>query len=601
MRHASSLRQSPPHGSDGSLGSRGAFGTGMLGWLGRACAALVVLLAMAWSFRPLAHDDLFWQLRTGEYVATEHRVPLTDPFSYTRLGARWISHEWGFGALVWLVERASGLVGLLGLTALLTLLVGVLVARRAVPRSEPTEWTLLAPLLALALLSCERMLFLRAALLAAVLLAVLLLLLERWRESGKPRYLLASVATLWVWANVHSNVLIGLGIVALWAIEALIAAHWPRLTALAEVSAPPARAPRALAITFAAGAVLSLCNPNGLSALEYPFLLQRLLFASGIEWDLGEFATASPWSNAPLLLMVALLLWGAVTGALRRLRPWEWVALPAFFLLTVRGSRFALELTIVTIPALYRVLHDERARLRGTRVQAAGAAVIGLLLLAKLVAAMPERPLRLYARSLPTGASKFLRENAISGQLFHNSNQGGYLSWSLRQPIFWDGRNDVFASLTKEVTTIPFPELAEHYGVDVLVLTEREFHDLQPEAEGPRWGLMYWDDGTAVYLRRIPRFADLLARLELHAFPAFSDGRTLGTIAKDGAAAKAARAELGRLLTVEPENQRALYFLGVLELAAGEYTNARSHLESAQRLGDNELLRRALAVARQIP
>ena len=47
-------------------------------------------MALAWSLHPLVHDDLFWHLRTGEWIAAHHRVPLADLFSYTRQGARWI-------------------------------------------------------------------------------------------------------------------------------------------------------------------------------------------------------------------------------------------------------------------------------------------------------------------------------------------------------------------------------------------------------------------------------------------------------------------------------------------------------------------------------
>src|ERR1700688_3642713 len=79
------------------------------GWL--ACAlALPALLALglAWSLQPLVHDDLFWHLRTGEWIPAHPRVPLVDLFSYTRYGARWITHEWGFSLLSFLVFRAAG-------------------------------------------------------------------------------------------------------------------------------------------------------------------------------------------------------------------------------------------------------------------------------------------------------------------------------------------------------------------------------------------------------------------------------------------------------------------------------------------------------------
>ncbi len=72
-----------------------------------ACAlasAALLALALAWSLHPLVHDDLFWHLRAGAWIAAHHRVPLVDLFSYTRQGARWITHSrWGFSLASWLI------------------------------------------------------------------------------------------------------------------------------------------------------------------------------------------------------------------------------------------------------------------------------------------------------------------------------------------------------------------------------------------------------------------------------------------------------------------------------------------------------------------
>src|SRR4029077_15271285 len=100
-----------------------------------ACAlasAALLALALAWSLHPLVHDDLFWHLRTGEWIAAHHQGPLAYLFSYTRQGARWITHEWVFSLASWLIYRAGGLGGLVAATALLALAIFAAVAWRAV-------------------------------------------------------------------------------------------------------------------------------------------------------------------------------------------------------------------------------------------------------------------------------------------------------------------------------------------------------------------------------------------------------------------------------------------------------------------------------------
>src|SRR5260370_37775996 len=77
--------------SGGSVASQSGHCPGRL-----ACAlasAALLALALAWSLHPLVHDDLFWHLRTGEWIAAHHRVPLADLFSYTPQRTRWLTHE----------------------------------------------------------------------------------------------------------------------------------------------------------------------------------------------------------------------------------------------------------------------------------------------------------------------------------------------------------------------------------------------------------------------------------------------------------------------------------------------------------------------------
>jgi tetratricopeptide (TPR) repeat protein len=183
--------------------------------------------------------------------------------------------------------------------------------------------------------------------------------------------------------------------------------------------------------------------------------------------------------------------------------------------------------------------------------------------------------------------------------VFNHQNYGGYLLWRRRQPVFWDGRNDVFASLVREVTTIPFPAIVAHYGVEALLITEHEAPDLAPEIP-ERWGLVYWDDDSAVYLKRDGRYGALLGRLELRLFPGFGGRPGLEILARDPRTAEAARVELNRVLAAHPETQRALYFLGMISLYQGDLPRAESELSAALALHPNEQVEKMLATVQEI-
>lgn len=558
---------------------------------GLALAALAAL-AIAWASLPLTHDDLFGHLRTGELIVDQGKVPLTDPFSFTRPGARWVTHEWGFSLLAWGIWRLGGYPALIAARVLLVLAIGWVIARRALAEAEgsPPAFPQLILLLGLGLWMVAGELILRAALVSELFLALTLLFLTRFRQTGRRGWLAAVAVLFFLWANLHSGVIFGLFVLGLWTLESLLAApvtrRWPGLAPLFRAG-PPRPYLMLLAVTIP----VTLLNPNGWEVWLYPFKLSRILFASGIAWDLGHFAAADPRSNSAFLLLLVLLLAGALP--LRRLLALsfaEILGIVTFLALSFRSPRLLFHFAVLALPALYRLAASRPLTPLLRRVLPAGVVAVLALLSAT---AWLEHPRRLVAPQLPEGAVRFLEAHGFRERVFNHQNYGGFLLWRRREPVFWDGRNDVFASLVREVTTTPFPQVVAKYGVEALLIAEHDYAGIAPEIP-ERWGLVYWDDSSAVYLRRTPGHAALLDRLELRLFPGFGGGPGLEQLARDPRLGPAARAELDRLLTAWPENQRALYFRGVLSLYQGNLDAARSDLQAALAIRDHEQVRKVL-------
>ncbi|MES1241987.1 MAG: tetratricopeptide repeat protein [Acidobacteriota bacterium] len=531
-----------------------------LGWI--ALLALVVPLAG----RPLSHDDLFWHLQSGAWMAEHGSVPHVDPFSFTRQGAPWVTHEWGFSLLVYGIWLAGGYLALIATRILLILLIGWVLVRtmRLEGSSEDPSRYLYAGLLAVGLWTVSAEVILRAALLSELFLALTLLLLARYRKTGRTRELVCVAGLFWVWANVHSGVVFGLFVLGLFTLEALIR-----------------RQGRPYLLTLAASVVLSLVNPSGIEALLYPFRLSRILFASDIPWELGHFAASSPAANSGLLILAVLLLAGLLPLRRVPVRAAELVAIATFVVLLYRSPRFVFHAVILALPVLYRLWSERK---RSNLSSLAAGAVAGLTLVSALVA-WTGFEARLLAPGVPEPAARFVEKAGIRGRMFNHQNYGGYLLWRLKTPVFWDGRNDVFAPLVKEYVSTPFPELMDRYRVDWALITE---HEWTPDLQGD-WGLVYWDDFRAVYLRRIPRFEPLLAKLELQVVPPFG-----GWPGMEGADPVQARAELDRVLAADPESQRALYFRALLSVRQGRIEEARRDLETALAIRPNEQVSRLL-------
>src|SRR6266852_1982972 len=85
----------------------------------RLATVILFVLLFAMAVRIPVDTDTWWHLRTGEYILANHAIPLTDPFSLTRLNQPWVDHSWGSQLIMVAFYRLGGNVGLAIYTALL--------------------------------------------------------------------------------------------------------------------------------------------------------------------------------------------------------------------------------------------------------------------------------------------------------------------------------------------------------------------------------------------------------------------------------------------------------------------------------------------------
>ena len=172
-------------------------------------------LGVTASLGPLWSEDLWWHLRTGQLIVEQHALPHADPYSYTRPGAPWVAHEWGYEVLVYAAYAAGGWLGIIYLTALLVGLTALLAAGLALRwRAGLFPAVLGAALLAFALGPWVNA---RPQMLDPLYLLVLLHLLTSYRE-GRSRALWWMPPLFLVWANTHGTFVMGWALVGLWGV-----------------------------------------------------------------------------------------------------------------------------------------------------------------------------------------------------------------------------------------------------------------------------------------------------------------------------------------------------------------------------------------------
>lgn len=567
----------------------------------------VLVTAALLATRPLLHDDLFFHLRTGEMVARTWRVPVTDPFTHTVLGTPWTSHEWGFGLLLHAAHVLGGVPALVGVMP--PLVVGLFVTLYLHIRSvlSVERLWLAAPLLLLGLWAAESScLMVRAALLTTCFLAVLLQLLRRLRQRSSAARVVALVALFLVWANVHVGVVFGLFVLGLHLLQALFD-RW--------LDAPRPRELRSLlrgavlerGLLLCGCAAVTLLNPSGLDLWTFPLRINEILYHSGLVWSLGHFAAPRPLAHPGFFALFALML--AACLPLRKLasvlrdrgEPVLAQALGAlvFLVLTLRSSRFILDFVVFALP-LFAMLWGGRAGAETAPVQVAEPALrarfgrapreaaSAMLVLGALALAHPTLPDRLISSTTPVALARFMEREHIVGKMFNHEGFGGYLGWRLRQPVYWDGRNDVVLSVALEFAHAKdLGELIDRHQLDMLILNEGYQHKFGAylAAHADRWALVYWDDAAALYLKRVPKFERLVAReyrvLRPFAVPAPS---ALERLALDDAQRAGVEREIARALSQNDESSIAWYLRGRLAQERGRPTDAYSALARSARL-----------------
>jgi hypothetical protein len=280
-------------------------------------AVLVALFALAFLLGcfPMADFDVWWHLRTGQFILEHGAVPRVDIYTYTNAGRPWIDIYWLFQVVIGLIYRAGGVSALVLLKAAagVVIVALALAARRPGATAGPAVLVWLPALIALSGRLCER-----PELFSLLFLAGFLAVLGHAAE--RPRWLWVLPVLQLLWVNCHGFFVLGPLVIAAYAVE------WLYQRARTGSAGPPQLA-RTFALAGGAVIVACLVNPYGLGAVRLSIEQFHKLGGQGIfRANIGELRSVgdfialagvrSPYLLA-FLFMLALGL-GSFAWLLRR-------------------------------------------------------------------------------------------------------------------------------------------------------------------------------------------------------------------------------------------------------------------------------------------
>ena len=488
----------------------------------RSLFAIILFFGLlAMTARSATDPDLWWHLRTGQWIVETGHVPHTDPFSFTRAGSRWVCHEWMSEVLFYVIWKIGGPVALIVFSSLITTIGFLFLYSRC--HGEP-HWAAAATVLgAYASAPCWGT---RPQMFTFVFASLFLWLLER--AERRHRLLLWIPPLFLLWLNLHGG--FALGPVLLFLYAGGLALEAATGTTAWREARPILR--RVSLATLACLALVPL-NPSGARLYLYPietvraFELRSLI----VEWLSPDFHQSM---YLPCLLVILLVLaalaWSGVAVRGRVLLPLTFMLLsaldavrhiPIFILLAVpvlaqAGSRSSQRVLGLPAPT-----PRQRSRLVLSWTTIALLAAFVLWRWTNLARRQEGRE----ADGFPRNAVTALRTNNLRPSLFAYYDWGGYAIWELypQYRVFADGRSDLYGDELMKEAAETLPDLRQGWRADLdrwnveTILIPPDTALAQALHLDAGWRAFYSDPQAVIFVRR-------------HA----EAGVTSGTIAKTG-------------------------------------------------------------------
>jgi hypothetical protein len=450
-------------------------------------------------------SDFYWHLPTGRMIA-EGAFPRTDPFSFTWGGMPWTLHEW-LGELL-LFRLVDGL-DYMGAVLVYALIPGIAMAilafalhryglrTAAIAASTTLTAFLIIPYATIRPQAVSWIFF-------AILIGGLMHLRpDRWR------WTLMLVPLFVLWANLHGLWVVGLAVLAVYAVLTLAG------------MTPMSGGAKRWALAMIPLAMLGvMVTPEGPALLLYP-----LRYVDAGDWGLGNITEwQSPdfhdAAHIPLFIFMGAI---AVFGRWRGV-PW-WMSILAFMgiAMTLLALRNGAVAAVLGLPALAvgmdAALRDWRPNPRAFSPRLARQRRILEVLVAAAVAVaavvifVPRDPAAAVRasieRELPVQGVELLLEAVPDGRILAEYGWGGYVIGQMYDSgarVMVDGRNDMYSQEILEEyghvrdADAGWDEIADGYQVDALIFPPYRSITKGP-AEDAGWCEAYRDDNEVVFLR----------------------------------------------------------------------------------------------------
>ena len=481
----------------------------------RKCALLVALYAIPPFLILYAVNildaDMWWHLRTGQWIVEHRAVPHTDSFSWTGMGQPWAAYSWLFELLIYGLFRWFGLLGILGYAYVMVLAIAV--ALHSLIRKFEPRLAQSVGLTALALVAMTRIWSPRPWLFTILFFCIELNVLVSVRRSSNFKHLLWLLPLFALWANLHIQFLYGFCVLGAAAVEEPVVRLLGNRWSDSDTDKP---LPFRWMVLIIIGSMLAIMvNP-------YHFHIYSVLLDTMRLGDLYRLVSelqALPFRSFPDWLVLLLVLGAAfVMGREQKVSPFWLLLFVGSAFVSFRGNRDVWFVVIVAATIIARyigMIPGYAGEGRARPVRLSGRLLVVVCLVTAVLLALTIGTYRISNAELqkrvdgyyPAAAIAFIEEHQLPGPLYNHFNWGGYLVWNLpRLPVSIDGRSNIhYPDRLSRALDVwngkPGWRSDNELSNSRLVIAQHEMALTQLLRLDDQWRVVYEDPIAAVFVR----------------------------------------------------------------------------------------------------
>lgn len=529
--------------------------------------AAIIIFFSAFVFslsKPISDPDVFWHLKTGEWIWQNKTLSDKDPFSFTIesyqheksvrtsfiLKQYWLAQLMLYGSY-----QAGGFYGVILFRCLIYISIVLLLYHwmRKKGLSRITTLMCLIP----SIWFPTHLLGERPNNLSFLFAVILVYLLEdlknnpslppllKWGKGGLLKLITLPLIML-LWANMHGGFILGDAIIVLYMVAEGIKAVYNKVKVKAKVEESLNLNLNLFFLICAISILISFANPNTYKAIFIILELEGTLYSTYstfVSEMMSPFKYATEGNYQYLIIIVPIVLL-----FLLRIRQLELnTALLVFFLsfLALTRVRYIPFLLFIAIPFIVGIwskfftkVITRAEKFYNLRIAHHAFFYISLLFIFGFSIFLVLSNIKhivfkndIISSSYPTEVARFIKTERPDGEIFNNYTWGGYLIWSLYPDykVFIDGRNlsqfvfqkysAVVSGSNKDKAGTPeWKVILNEYKVNCIIIPAANIVGggftrlVRRLIEDTEWSFVYDDQKVLLFVRDTERNLDIIRK-----------------------------------------------------------------------------------------